>query len=202
LLPGLITDKFVLVFTSIKITIIKDELMRNVLLLVVMLSFTTTAIAQESWWDSVLSAVGLGDDTSEQVTGPSADGLLDSVTSNLGVTSEQAKGGIAALVNYVKQNISEEQFAKLSAQIPGLDSVMQYLPEVEAVSKGGLSGLMDKAAEYSESLGDLNDLNKQFESLGLNTAMIKDYVDQAKSYLDTPEGEEAKQLLTDGLFKI
>lgn len=176
--------------------------MKNVLLLLVTLSFTSSAMAQESWWDSVLSAVGLGEETSEQVKGPSVDGLLDSVTSNLGVTTEQAKGGIAALVNYAKQNVSEEQFAALTAQIPGLDSVMEYLPAIEAASEGGLAGLMDKAAQYSDKLGNLNDLNKQFESLGLNTGMIKDYASQAKSYLDTPEGQEAKKLLTDGLLKI
>jgi hypothetical protein len=164
--------------------------MKNVMLLLVMLSFTSTAMAQESWWDSLLNAVGLGEETTEQV-GPSVDGLLESVTSNLGVTKEQAQGGIAALVNYAKQNVSEEQFAALSAQIPGLDSVMEYLPEIKAASEGGLGGLMDKAAQY-----------KQFESLGLNTGMIKDYASQAKAYLDTPEGQEAKTLLTDGLLKI
>jgi hypothetical protein len=175
--------------------------MKNVLLLLVMLSFTSTAMAQESWWDSLLNAVGLGEETTEQV-GPSVDGLLESVTSNLGVTKEQAQGGIAALVNYAKQNVSEEQFAALSEHIPGLDSVMEYLPEIKAASEGGLGGLMDKAAQYSDKLGNLNDLNKQFESLGLNTGMIKDYASQAKAYLDTPEGQEAKKLLTDGLLKI
>jgi len=160
-------------------------------------------MAEQSWWDSVLSAVGLGDDTTEQVeAGPTADGLLESISSKLGVSSEQAKGGIAALVNYAKQNVSEEQFASLTAQIPGLDTVMQYLPAIEAASKNSVGGLMDKASEYSEGLGNLNALNKQFESLGLKTSMIKDYASQAKSYLDTPEGQQAKKLLADGLLKI
>lgn len=178
--------------------------MKNVILVLVMLSFTSAAIAQDSWWDSLLNTVGLGDDTSEEAKGPSIDGLLESVTSKLGVTPEQAKGGVAALMNYAKENISDEQFAALSAQIPGLDSVMQYLPAIEAAagSEGGLGGLMDKAAEYSDSLGKVNDLNKQFESLGLDTSMIKDYAEQASSYLDTPEGQEAKQLLTDGLLNM
>jgi hypothetical protein len=109
---------------------------------------------------------------------------------------------MAALFNYAKQNISDEQFAILAEKVPGLDSVMQYLPMVEESSRGALGGLMDKAASFNENLGQLNQLNKQFESLGLDTSMIKGYAQQATQYLDTPQGQEAKNLLTDSLFKI
>ena len=188
--------------------------MKKILIMVAVLTFTSHAGAQESWWNTLLNAVGLGDSASQSVqtpgenagestaNGPSLDGLLESVTSNLGVTSEQAKGGIAALVNYAKQNISEEQFAMLTEKVPGLDSVMQYLPMVKEASAGGFGGLLDKAASFSDSFSQLNDLNKQFESIGLDTAMIKGYATQATQYLDTPEGQEAKKLLTDGFLKI
>jgi hypothetical protein len=176
--------------------------MKKILLMLAVLSFTSNSMAQESWWNSLLNAVGLGEETSQEAQGPNLDGLLQSVTSNLGVTSEQAKGGIAALVNYAKQNITEEQFATLAQKVPGLDSVMEYLPMVQEASRSGLGGLMDKAAGYNETLGQLNNLNKQFESLGLDTAMIKGYAQQATEYLDTPQGQEAKKLLTDGLLKI
>ncbi len=176
--------------------------MKYLLLIATLAIFSSSAMAQQSWWNSVLSAVGLADEQPEAVKTPNIDGLLNSVTSNLGVTSEQAKGGIAALFNFAKQNISAEQFSALTAKIPGIDSVMQYLPVVEEMTKGGLGGLMDQAASYNESLSNLNQLNKQFESLGLNTGMIKDYAQQAKNYLDGANGQEAKQLLVDGLMKI
>ena len=53
--------------------------MKNVLILLVILGFSSTTMAQESWWENLLSAVGLGDDTSEQVQGPNADALLESI---------------------------------------------------------------------------------------------------------------------------
>ena len=176
--------------------------MKKILLIVAILSFASHVVAEESWWNKVLNVVGLGEDITEQVQGPDLTGLLNSVTSNLGVTTEQAQGGMAALFNYAKQNVSNEQFAMLAEKVPGLDSVMQYLPIVEEVSRGGLGGLMDKAASFNENLGQLNQLNKQFESLGLDTAMIKGYARQATQYLDTPQGQEAKNILTDSLFKI
>ena len=181
--------------------------MKKTLVMLVLLGFASTAIAQDSWWNSLLNKVGLGEETTqaqqtEEVKGLNLDGLLNNVTSNLGVTNEQAKGGMAALMNYAKQNISEEQFAMLTQQLPGLDSVMEYLPVVKEAASGGLGGLMDKAAGYSDKLSQLNNLNKQFESLGLNTDMIKGYASQATQYLDTPEGQDAKKLLTDSFLKI
>jgi len=63
----------------------------------------------------------------------------------------------------------------------------------------GLGGLINKAAEYNESLKSMNDLENQFEALGLDIGMISSYVAEAKQYLDTPAGQEAKQMLSEAL---
>jgi hypothetical protein len=179
--------------------------MKKIMIIISLVAMTNFAQAQDSqsWWESLLSSVGLGDETSvEEVKGPNLDGLLGSLTENLGVTSEQAKGGLAALLNFAKQNVSQEQFEALAAQVPGLDSVMQYLPAVAQASESGLGGLLDKAANYSETLAQANDLKKQFDTLGLDTSMIQGYAQQAQAYLDTPEGAEAKKLLSDSLLNL
>jgi len=84
------------------------------------------------------------------------------------------------------------------------DSVKNMLgavPAVATLSEGGLGGLMNKAAEYSDSLKSINDLKNQFDTLGLDTGMIMKYVSQAQQYLDTPQGQEAKTMLTDAFAK-
>jgi hypothetical protein len=43
----------------------------------------------------------------------------------------------------------------------------------------------------------MNDLKNQFEALGLDIGMISSYVAAAKQYLDTPAGQEAKQMLSE-----
>lgn len=177
--------------------------MKKFAILLSFLTLSTMAQAQDSWWDSVLNTIGLGDDKSVEVpAGPSLDGMDGSLTSSLGVTPEQAKGGLAALFNFAKQNISQEQFEALAAQIPGMDSVMQYLPAISAASEQGLGGLMDKAAGMNETLGQVNNVKKQFDTLGLDAGMIQKYTQQAKSYLDTPQGQAAKQLLTNSLSSL
>ena len=49
--------------------------------------------------------------------------------------------------------------------------------------------------------GPRNDLKNQFDTLGLDTGMIMKYVSQAQQYLDTPQGQEAKTMLTDAFAK-
>lgn len=177
--------------------------MKKLLALVVLVGLSSMVHAEEkSWWDSLLNMVGIGEETEQAEAAPSTSGLIDSLVSGLGVSETQAQGGIAALFNYAKQNVSAEQFEQLSEYIPGADSVLQYLPAIESVKQEGLSGLIDKAAGMNESLGQLNNLRKQFDSLGLDTAMIQKYVEQAKTYLDTPQGQQAKTLLMDSLSQL
>lgn len=185
-----------------------SEIMKKVILLSAVLSFSSVASAEQSWWDNLLSAVGLGEseevvetvDASQSTVG--IDGLLSSLTSKLGVTKEQAQGGMAALFNFAKQNISEEQFSALTAQIPGLDSLMKYLPAISAMNSEGMGGIMDMASGYSDKLSQVNDLKKQFDTLGLDTSMIGKYADQAQSYFDTPEASAAKDALTETFSNI
>ena len=42
-------------------------------------------------------------------------------------------------------------------------------------------------------------LRKQFEALGLKPEMIMQYAEQAKQYLDTEQGQQAKELMMQGL---
>lgn len=172
--------------------------------LITLLTFNTAVSAEESWWNSLLNSIGLGEETVEEKEAlPSIEGMLDSITSNLGVSQEQAQGGMASVLSFVKDNASKEQFAALAEYVPGIDSVMAYLPEVPKVdSSDALGGLVAKAAEMSESVAQLNDLKQRFDGLGLDTSMIKQYIEQAREYLDTPAGQEAKKLFSENLFKI
>ncbi|MBF7072111.1 DUF2780 domain-containing protein [Glaciecola sp. MH2013] len=167
------------------------------------LTFSAASHAEDGWFGSLKSMLGFGDSAEEQVempAMPSADGLMESLQSSLGVTSEQAEGGMASIMNYVKNNASEGQFSELSSAIPGLDSIMSSVPSIEGLgSSDALSGVMSKVSEYSDSLKGINELKQQFEALGLKPEMIMGFIEQAKAYLDTEQGQAAKELLTSSL---
>lgn len=56
--------------------------------------------------------------------------------------------------------MNPDTFAQLEQQIPGVSSVMGNLPDISDMQQEGLGGLLDMAAQYSESLQAVNDLKK------------------------------------------
>lgn len=179
------------------------------LILVSTLTFSAALQAEESWFDSFKSMLGFGESTEEVAVeaasaeaAPSMIGMIGALTENLNVSSDQAEGGIASLMNYVKNNVSSDKFSQLSSSLPGLDQVLSAVPEVTAASEGGMAGLLSKASEYSDKLKDLNEVKQQFEALGLSPEMISGFIQQARAYLDTPQGQEARQLLTNSLSSL
>lgn len=165
---------------------------------------------ETSWLDSLKSFIGLGEsNSSEKVAesgaeaGVSAQAMIAAVASSLNVNQQQAEGGLASLFNFAKGNISSEQFGQLSSALPGVSDLLNQVPDINQLkSAKGIGGLLDKASEYSESVKAINDVKKQFEALGLTPEMIDDYVGAAQSYLDTEQGQQAKQLFTEGLGKL
>lgn len=172
----------------------------SVVSFLLLLSFSSQASA-ESWWDSIKSMLGLEQEA--EASAPDLKGMLNVLTENLDVDQSQAEGGLGALFSYLQQNISPEQFSQLSDGLPGLQNIIQSAPDVSQLSESdGLSGLLDKAAEYNESLKALNDLKKQFEALGLSPDMIAQYAQQVRQYLDTEQGQQLKALINQGLSSI
>lgn len=178
--------------------------MKKLIILLAISTLSTSAIAQEtSWFDSLKNFVGLGENKEETVKVPSVEGLVEILTSSLNVNTDQASGGMGAIFNYVKENVSTEQFSQLAKSLPGIDGLVNEMPDISKLSSSeGLGGLLDKASEYSDSLKSINDLKKQFEALGLKPEMISSFVASAQGYLNTEEGQQAKQIFTDGLGKL
>lgn len=178
--------------------------MKKFIILLTISTLSTSAMAEEaSWFDRLKNLVGLSENKEQVVEMPSTDGLIKQLTHSLNVDTDQASGGMGAIFNYVKNNVSADKFSQLAKSLPGVDGLVGQMPDVSKLSStSGLGGLLDKAAEYSDSLKAINDVKKQFEALGLKPEMISSFVTSAKSYLDTEQGQSAKQVLTDGLGKL
>jgi hypothetical protein len=193
--------------------------MKKLIVLLTISTLSTSVLAEEvSWLDSLKNLVGLGEVKEQSVESntkantnadasemPSTAGLVTMLTSALDINTDQASGGMGAILNYVKNNISTEQFSQLADSLPGVDGLLSQMPDISKLSSDsseGLSGLLDKASEYSDSIKSINDIKKQFEALGLKPEMISNFVSSAQGYLDTEQGQEAKRMLTDGLGKL
>lgn len=154
----------------------------------------------EGWLDSIKGMLGMEAEASAM---PNVADMISSVSESVGIDKSQATGGLASVFNYAKENVSAEQFSGLTDSLPGLDSLMGSVPDIsEMTSKDGISGLLNKAAEYNDTLKTVNALKQQFEALGLEPEMIMQVINSAKAYLDTDEGKKIKDQLMQGLSKL
>lgn len=186
----------------------EGSLMKKLILILTLSTLSSAGLsssamaAETSWLDSLKGFVGMGD-TQEKMAQLDTAGLVNMLTSKLDVNTEQAAGGMGAILNYVKNNVSNEQFRQLAKSLPGVEGLVGQMPDISKLGTSeGLGGLLDKASEYSESLKSINDVKKQFEALGLEPDMITNFIASAQKYLDTEEGQQAKKVLTEGLVKL
>jgi hypothetical protein len=174
----------------------------RVLVLLGALTFSQVSLAN----DLLSSAKSLLGTTEESTSTLSVTDMVSSVSDSLGITTEQATGSLGSIFDYAKDNISADQLTTLSDSLPGLDTLLDAVPEVSSddseTSTSSLGGLMSTAAKYSDSLSSIAALQSQFEALGLDADMITQVIQSAYTYLDSEQGEEVKALLQTGLSSL
>lgn len=122
-----------------------------------------------------------------------AAGLIDALTGQLGVSTEQAMGGAGSIFSLAKQNLSLDDFASIAKVVPDMDSLLGAAPAL------GGSGAMGAASSLlggsSSSLGGAAALAGSFDSLGLNSDMVGKFVPVVLDYVQGVGGEAAMNLL-------
>lgn len=108
-------------------------------------------------------------DSSLAVSGE-AQVMVDSLSSDLGVTPQQAAGGAGALLAMAQNHLSPEQFSGVLAKVPGLDSLL-----------GGDGGGM--ASSMLGNITSLEGVSKAFSALGLSPDMISQFAPKILGFL-------------------
>jgi hypothetical protein len=173
----------------------------HTLLLVAGLTLSQHASAN----DLLSSAKGLLNKTEQVSSGINVSDMISSVSKSVGISQSQATGGLGAIFDYAKNNISKEQLSTITQSLPQIDSLLQAVPAIsgsEQGSKDSLGGLLNQAKKYSSSLNSMANLQKQFESLGLDPEMIGKVIQGAYQYLESEQGQQVKALLEQGLRSL
>lgn len=105
------------------------------------------------------------------VTGDTAD-LVNSLSSQLGVTQTQAAGGTAALMSLAQAQLSGSQFGAITDKVSGLTGLLG-----SGESSGGMLGTV---------LGNVNSLQgvqTAFSALGLSPDMISQFTPMVLQFL-------------------
>ena len=108
------------------------------------------------------------------------DTLTQLVTSQLGVTSNQAMGGVGSILSLAKERLSAMSFSTLTSLIPGADTFMQT-----ARTLGAVTG----------PIGDRAGLTAAFSRLGMGSDMVPKFTQLLSDFVGKAGGQPASNLV-------
>ncbi len=124
--------------------------------------------------------------------------LVGLLTKNLGVTSQQAKGGAGSIFNTASKKMSVEDFSRVTEAMPEVTSLMNAAPRVGSGS-GTLGGLSSMLKKSGGSLGTLTELSGAFSKLGLSSGMVSKFIPIILGYAQSKGGDTIANLLKTAL---
>ncbi|MEW8230676.1 MAG: DUF2780 domain-containing protein [Candidatus Thiodiazotropha endolucinida] len=130
-------------------------------------------------------------------TAVSANSLLDSLTSQLGITTEQAAGGAGALFGLAKNRLTNEDFSQIAAVVPDLDSLIAAAPSLSDATSG--AGAVASMLGGESGLGNLAGLATSFSQLGLSPEMIGQFTPIVLEYLQQAGGGTVMEVMKGAL---
>lgn len=101
------------------------------------------------------------------------DDLIRKITKDLGVSKDQARGGVVALLRAGQQNLSPKDFKAFVADVPGADKLLKNAPPPSALSSlaGGIGSLFGGKSAAGRWAG----LAASFAELGVDIDTAKKF---------------------------
>lgn len=101
------------------------------------------------------------------------DDLIRKLTKDLGVSKDQARGGVIALLRAGEQNLSPKDFKSFVADVPGADKLLKNAPPPSALSSlaGGIGSLFGGKTAAGRWAG----LAASFTELGVDLSTARKF---------------------------
>ncbi|MGI9247122.1 MAG: DUF2780 domain-containing protein [Steroidobacteraceae bacterium] len=109
------------------------------------------------------------------------DDLIRKLTKDLGVSRDQARGGLVALLRAGQQNLSPKDFEQFVADVPGADRLLQNAPPPSAMSSlasgfGNLFGGRSGAGRWAGLAASFTELGVDLDTAKKFGPIVLDYV--------------------------
>lgn len=126
--------------------------------------------------------------------------IVDQIIQQLGVSKEQAEGGLGLIVKLAKEKLGAD-FSQVSNVIPEANHLVNTAPAEEGKSAlGGLLGALAEKVGLGD-LGSLADLAASFQKLGLDMDKLQAFVKTVLAFVESKGGTVVKDLLNKVLTK-
>jgi hypothetical protein len=112
--------------------------------------------------------------------------LVGSLSKELGVTADQARGGAGALFGIAKAKMDASSFAQIAKHVPGMDGLLKAAPALGNVGEMGKLGTLAAAAGA-------------FKKLGLDAGMVSKFIPALTKFVGGKGGGAVAQLLAGAL---
>jgi hypothetical protein len=144
-------------------------------------------------------ASAIATEASQMVTDNAAmSSLTGLVTAQLGVTEQQAQGGLGTLFSVAQSTLDGADFQQLSQHVPDMASLLNAAPEVSEKAQG-ISSLVAVAGKYGDALKSGNEAYARFKTLGIDAAQIPQYIEVTNQFLEKQGGTDIAALFSKGL---
>ena len=110
--------------------------------------------------------------------------LTKLLTNQLGVTSNQAVGGVGSILSLAKERLSSMDFMTLSKLIPGADTYMKTAKDLGAVTG---------------PIGDRAGLTSAFSRLGMGSDMVPKFTQILSDFVGKAGGQPASNLVMEAV---
>jgi len=120
--------------------------------------------------------------------------LIQMLTSQLGISEEQAKGGSGLLFKLAKDKLGKDEFSQVASAVPGIDDLVSSAPKAGGLA-GTLGGLASSFGGGAGKLGNLAALAGGFKALNLDSGMISKFIPVVMSYVQSQGGDNVKSIL-------
>jgi hypothetical protein len=125
--------------------------------------------------------------------------LINILVGQLGISPQQALGGVGSIFSVAQQRMSPGDFSQLSTSVPGMDQYLGSVPQQVAAS--GSSSLLGAAGNMmGGQFGSLAALAGSFQTLGMNPSMVSQFVPVVLQYVQNQSGASAMSLLQNALY--
>ena len=120
--------------------------------------------------------------------------LIQMLTSQLGISDEQASGGAGLIFKMAKEKLGGEDFSQVSSAIPDVENLISSAPESGGIG-GALGGLASSLGGGAGQLGNLASLAGGFKKLNLDSGLVSKFIPIVMSFVQSKGGDSLKGIL-------
>jgi uncharacterized protein (DUF2267 family) len=109
--------------------------------------------------------------------------FISELASRSGVSADQAKKGVGALLSFLKDHLPAEGFSKVEAAVPGADAMMAAAPTGEEASGGVVGAITSAVGKLFGGGGGAAALAGKLTQLGFSADQLQKFLPGVLNFL-------------------